>query len=228
MLKSHMGLRYKLATRYHNFRNSLRVTFLPNSKLSPGEKFRKSGGMRLLMKVDLPPQSHVLDFGGYHGDFSASIQPRDIARIDIFEPVPTFAEIIQNRFMDDYRIQVHAYAIGKTSRRERFTLDASATGKSNTGDVDVEFREAGVLKEIQSDFFDLVKMNIEGGEYELIESLDEINYLRKIRTILIQFHNFNGEDFSQARLTLSKTHTPVWQFEYVWERWDLNASELMY
>lgn len=228
MLKSHMGLRYTLATHYHNVKQSLKVTILPKSKLSPGEKFRKSGGMRLLMEVDLPPKAYILDFGGYHGDFSASFQPRDVARIDIFEPVPRFSEIIENRFMDDNRIQVHGYAIGKTSRRERFALDASATGKSNTGDVDVDFREAGVLNEIQSDFFDLVKMNIEGGEYELIESLDEINYLRKMKIILVQFHNFNGEDFSQARLTLAKTHTPVWQFDYVWERWDLNVSDVMY
>lgn len=226
MLKSHMGLRYKLATHYHNFRKLLKVFFLPSRKLSPGEKFRKSGGMRLLLKVNLPPKSHVLDFGGYHGDFSASIQPRDIATIDIFEPVQTFSELIERRFKDDNRIRVHPYAIGITSRKQRFTLNESATGRSDYGDIEVEFREVSALKKIQADFFDLVKINIEGGEYELIKALDEINYLRKMKTILVQFHKFNGEDFSQARLTLAKTHTPVWQFDYVWERWDLNANGL--
>lgn len=228
MLKSHMGLRYKLATHYHNLKSFLKVFFFPRGMLSPGENFRKSGGMRLLLELDLPSQAYVLDFGGYHGDFSASIQARDFARIDIFEPVQTFSEIIERRFVDDNRIQVHTYAIGKTSRRELFTIDASASGRSDDGDVDVEFREAGVLREIPSDFFDLAKINIEGGEYELIESLDEINYLRRIGIILVQFHNFNGEDFGEARFTLAKTHMPVWQFDYVWERWDLKASELMY
>ena len=89
----------------------------------------------------------------------------------------------------------------------------------------MEFKEVSVLKEIPTNFFDLAKMNIEGGEYELIEALDRSDFLKTIRTILVQFHNFNGENHNQARLTLEKTHAPVWQFDYVWERWDLKARE---
>ena len=71
-----------------------------------------------------------------------------------------------------------------------------------------------------------MKINIEGGEYELLEHLIEEKLMADIANIQVQFHDFIPG--AQARMEaiqqeLKKTHSLTYQYLFVWENWRLNA-----
>ena len=66
-------------------------------------------------------------------------------------------------------------------------------------------------------------MNIEGGEYENLESLILTRAISKIPTLLVQFHRYSLKEElrrAQIRSELELTHKCVFEFPWVWERWD--------
>jgi len=73
---------------------------------------------------------------------------------------------------------------------------------------------------------DLLKINIEGGEYELLESIVEDEYLiSRIKNIQVQYHTFvknHVERRSFINSNLEKTHTRTWNYDWVWENWKIN------
>jgi hypothetical protein len=69
---------------------------------------------------------------------------------------------------------------------------------------------------------DLIKINIEGGEYELLSRLIETGLIDKINNIQVQFHEVTSTSLSEMHIiqqSLSKTHKPTYQYEFVWENW---------
>jgi hypothetical protein len=69
----------------------------------------------------------------------------------------------------------------------------------------------------------LVEMNIEGGEYAVIPHLIATGQINNIRILLIQFHMYSlNEEYlrSQVRERLSLTHTLVFSYDWVWEKWE--------
>ena len=81
------------------------------------------------------------------------------------------------------------------------------------------------IKENNIAQIDLIKINIEGGEYELLESLIENNLIKIFTNIQVQFHDFLLEDgkerMNKIQEHLSKTHQLTYQYEFVWENWKL-------
>jgi len=75
---------------------------------------------------------------------------------------------------------------------------------------------------------DLLKMNIEGGEYELLEFLLDKNEQGRFANIQIQFHDlFPGakDRMTAIQKRLGKTHTLTFHYEFMMENWQRNASE---
>ena len=69
---------------------------------------------------------------------------------------------------------------------------------------------------------DLMKMNIEGGEYDLLDHLIETGFIRNIENIQVQFHDFVPEAkqrMMKIQKELSKTHRLTYQYIFVWENW---------
>jgi hypothetical protein len=82
-----------------------------------------------------------------------------------------------------------------------------------------------VVAELGIDKIDLLKVNIEGGEFDLLPEIVRSGLVRKIRYIQIQFHNFDADApaaRSRIRHDLSATHRQMWNFDFVWESWELN------
>ena len=56
--------------------------------------YADGGDTRLRFDYDLTPDSHVLDLGGYEGQWASDLYARRRCRIDVFEPVTRFAAAI--------------------------------------------------------------------------------------------------------------------------------------
>lgn len=73
---------------------------------------------------------------------------------------------------------------------------------------------------------DLIKINIEGGEYDLLDEIIANNWLSKFKNIQVQFHDFVIENprerMEKIQKELAKTHQLTYQYDFVWENWKLN------
>ena len=68
----------------------------------------------------------------------------------------------------------------------------------------------------------LMKINIEGSEYPLLEHIIDTGLIKHVREFQIQFHDFVPD--ARARMQeiqrrLMATHRPTWQYRYIWENW---------
>ena len=68
---------------------------------------------------------------------------------------------------------------------------------------------------------DLIKINIVGGEYEVLEILLKNNMISIFKNIQVQFHDFIVDNAKERMNAIQKklalTHVLTFQYEFVWE-----------
>jgi FkbM family methyltransferase len=190
--------------------------------------FADSGDKTLrLFYSDLCQDSLVFDVGGYEGQWASDIYSMYRCNIYIFEPVPEFADAIKRRFIANPDIEVYQVGFAQHSKKVQLNVngDRSSILRQGRHVVECEFiRADDFLREHDIQLIDLMKINIEGAEYELLEHLLETGWIHKIRNIQVQFHDFlpgAKERMNRIQSELSKSHTLTYQYEFVWENWAL-------
>ena len=197
-------------------------------KSQPGSEgqFWRDGGNNLLYDLPVTTGSLVIDAGGYQGEWTAGMVARYGCNSKIFEPVPAFFEYCKNYFNNNSLVQVHEVALGANNRKSIFNLMANGTSEHRASNSALHF-EANVVDVSQifrnpSDRVACFKLNIEGGEYEVLERLTETNLIDKCDSFLIQFHRqpkgYEGR-YKNIVSSLQKTHSLEWCYEMVWEKW---------
>jgi FkbM family methyltransferase len=186
----------------------------------------------LLFDIDLAEGDVLLDVGAFVGDWTARML-RDAPRVQVlaFEPEPSALERFGER-IDDPRVVLLPYGLGGRTRRERLVLGGPGssvfTQPGDFGSTDIELRDvADVLASHDVERVKVAKVNIEGGEFELIDRLHETGWLARIDTMIVQFHEF-GPDAHRARRRnrrqLAETHHCSWNYSWVNERWDARGG----
>lgn len=191
--------------------------------------FRKwcadGGDDKFRFDYDLNGNSFVIDLGGYHGQWTSDIFSRYLCNISVFEPVSEFAHKIETRFSRNSKIQVCQFGLGGSTREESISVcGTSSSIFRNSGEREtikiVDVRDWFLSNKVEA--VDLMKINIEGGEYELLEQLIETDLISRIKDLQIQFHNIasDSEKRMQAiQKTLKNTHYWTYQYKFVWENW---------
>lgn len=151
-----------------------------------------------------------------------------LVRLCVFEPVPGFAEAIREKVADQ-RLCLHSAGIAQKAEQRWFKLQGDASfslgvGRKSIGNqaVRVAFDSVDDLVNHLPSGADFVEINIEGGEYELLDVLSQSGFLGRISTVLFQFHRVGSTTKNRVRSTraeLSKTHFLSWQYPMVWECW---------
>jgi FkbM family methyltransferase len=202
-----------------------RLFYLSKREQDYARWFADSGDKRLRLEYPLSPTSVVFDVGGFEGQWASDIFARYCCRVHIFEPVPPFSVAIAKRFAGNPNISVHHFGLAASTRQEQIAI---------AGDASSIFGRAGDRAYIQlkcaREFLDtngitelsLMKINIEGGEYELLEHLIATGFISNICHLQIQFHDFIPNAVAsmkkiQAKLQL--THQLCWQYPFIWESW---------
>jgi len=179
---------------------------------------------KLLVSYPLSKDSVVFDVGGYIGNYAAEMYCKFGCRVVIFEPVREFAEIVEERFKFNSDITVVSAGLGSSSKD-------ILIGKSH--DASSGFGDKGELEQIQiiplieymnenhHDYIDLIKIDIEGGKYELLDAMFTSSGVASwFNHILIQFHNFvldANNMRASVRERMSITHELMWDLPFVWE-----------
>ena len=191
------------------------------------DRWHRDQGERIRHQFDLlKPEAKVLDFGGFRGDWTFAINDRYGCEVDIFEPHPVFAADIAKRFAGNDAIRVHAFALGASRRKMTIIDDGDASREVSDGHGSLVVGEVVPVqyffdrRPVES--YEIAKINIEGGEYELMPELVSSGVLRRIKTLQIQFHLSDRSDIALRRsviASLKNTHKPDWVYPFVWEQW---------
>jgi FkbM family methyltransferase len=187
--------------------------------------FKDNGDRTLRLEYDLSDSSIVLDLGGYEGQWASDIFSMYCCCIHVFEPVEGFASKIEKRFAKNSKILVHRYGLSNLNKKSQIFIDgdSSSTFKSDNDSEEINLVKAiDFIKEHHIHSVDLMKINIEGGEYDLLEHLLNNGLIENITNIQVQFHDFvpNAENrMIKIQQELEKTHFLTYQYSFVWENW---------
>lgn len=194
--------------------------------------FRIDGDNTLRLEYKLDKDSIVFDLGGYVGDWTDKIHKRYGCNIYVFEPVKDFFYKIAARFIGNKQIFVYQFGLGNSTKNEIINLLDDGSSTIREGLATNQKTEEIVIKKA-SDFFienniktiDLMKINIEGGEYDLLDHLIESGFIKNILNIQVQFHNFFPD--AEKRMVgiqekFSKTHKKTYSYRFVWENWTMS------
>jgi hypothetical protein len=164
---------------------------------------RQNGAARLYQYGNLVPGDVVFNLGASRGEWTDAVLDQQPAA------------------------QMHQLAIGSTTG----TMELSDAGDASSSVADHD-RAFQVKTMSVSDFFAhtpvdriaLMKVNIEGSEYDLLPALIETGDITRIDRLQVQFHLLEPDMKAlrdDIRARLDKTHHCVWSYPFVWEEWQL-------
>jgi FkbM family methyltransferase len=172
----------------------------------------------------LTPRDVVLDVGGYLGEWAEVIIQRNHPVLHVFEPVPAYAAHLRTRLTS--QATVHEFGLAGRTREEAISIasESSSVLRSAAGAQKQVIRlvaAAEILRDLPAEIA-LLKINIEGGEFELLEHLIAEKLLPRFRFLQIQFHDFvprARERRQQLREVVARTHAPTYNYPFIWEGW---------
>ena len=182
--------------------------------------------MELRYRYPLSQSSNVFDLGGYKGDFAGEIYARTPCKVYCFEPIQEYYESINKRFNNNSDIRVFKFGLSSHNQTTYITKSEESSSTKKIGSQNKETIELkNIMEFIGSEKItkiDLLKINIEGGEYEVLEKLIGGGYIGNIRFLQIQFHKiekYSAERREAIRKELAKTHYCTYCYEFIWEEW---------
>lgn len=193
--------------------------------------FADAGDKTHRLNYSLNANSIVFDLGGYQGQWASDIYCKYKCKMFVFEPGKLYYEGLVDRFKPNQDFRIFEFGLSNKNTDEKLYLqnDGSSIHVSKQdGKFEliklVDANEFLVQSGISS--IDLMKINIEGGEYDLLEHLINSGWANKIKNIQIQFHDFvpNAEARMESiQSDLAKTHDLTYQYKFVWENWQLRS-----
>jgi FkbM family methyltransferase len=139
--------------------------------------------------------SVVIDAGAHRGEFSAEIIRRFGCQCHVVEANPDFAETLSLIAARSITIAALSAADGRATFHLSQNPEGSSLfdGDSSTTTIEVEEISLPMLmKRIGVEEIDLLKLDIEGAEFELIASTPD-DVLRRIKQITVEFHDFKPQ-----------------------------------
>ena len=181
----------------------------------------ENGDNTYRVNYNLNQNSIVVDLGARHGDWSDIIRSKYSPKIYCFEVVPEFCNQLNSKGYETFCVAV-------SDKNEKITMgvfesEASIFYDSSSFESE-SISSDKIFNIIGEDKIDLMKINVEGAEYPILNKLISSGNISKINNIQVQFHVFDGienNEYEDLHLKLSETHELTWRFPFVWENWEL-------
>lgn len=167
-------------------------------------------------EYDLKPDDAVIDLGAYKGEWANEIHARYGCHVIAVEPT---------EYINDYKHgPIVNKAAGTHNGKMSFGGRAYYSSVFEPGDHEYECFDISVLLE-QYAVIDLLKINIEGAEYDLLQHIIGAGLHARVKNIQVQFHQIEGVPYGlwykEIADKLSKTHSLTWHYPFCWENWTL-------
>lgn len=183
---------------------------------------------------NLSPDSLVIDAGAHKGDFTAEIVRRYDCQVIALEPVKRFYKIVSERFKDSPKVTVLNSGIGYGTGLARMFVKGDMTGEFAQGQEWERVYLRGIIEFLDTycqfgRTIKLLKLNIEGGEFDVLERLldcQPVSRLYLTKNIQVQFHSVVPDAearYQQIHTALLKTHHLTFDAgPWVWQNYRLN------
>lgn len=191
--------------------------------------FSDNGDQTRLLNYNLSKESTVFDCGGYLGQWSNDIFNLYGCKIHIFEPLKEYQDHITHRFKNNKNIVIHDYGVASNDRIAKLYKQSDGSSEFLVMNPENDYEEVQLkkLSNIVNSPIDLIKINIEGAEYEVLIDLLNSGKIKLISNLLVQFHSENDgiknatEIRKNIHNSLSQTHKLSWNYEFCWESWEV-------
>lgn len=187
--------------------------------------YAADGENTLRYDYDLTPDSIVFDLGAFEGEWALGIVGRYGSRVFAFESMPKYFETLRRKLGKNPKIRLLDYGLASSNRSEILYEGGVGSSTFHGDGPGVPIRLRAFEDFVKSEGIteiDLLKINIEGGEYEVLEHLLDTGVIRAIDNLQIQFHDFvpnAAKRREQIRDRLRATHQEAYCFDFVWEGW---------
>jgi len=187
--------------------------------------FSVNGDKTLRLDYNLNENSVVFDLGGYMGQWAGEIFNKYKCNIHVFEPIFNFYTHIKNNLVNDKIIVEHVGLSNKNYNEVIYIANDSSSIYQNKNNKSENIKMINICDYMNGNNIqkiDLIKINVEGEEYNILEELLSNDKIKNIGDIQIQFHDIFPDSIERRikiREELSKTHEETYCFDFVWENW---------
>lgn len=168
----------------------------------------------LRYEYDLTPDDLVIDIGAHEGEFSQKIFDKYGCRVIAIEPTGYI-----DKFKDG---EVINQAASDHDGFESFGGLSLYTSIYEPSAHRYPCFDVCTLLEKYSDI-GLVKVNIEGGEYKLLNHIIDAGLHKRVRNLQVQFHQVEGEPWEEMygaiASKLTESHSLTYCYPFCWESW---------
>lgn len=185
----------------------------------------------LRYEYELTPDSLIVDAGGFDGNWFIPMWEKHQCNIMVFEPVLDFwmkctqrAYGVDRDAMFNLKIAVFQSALGAKDQPINVAVRGDSSGVYSDAETLERCREVDVNKFFGDKDWDVLKLNIEGMEFDVLERLVSTGNITRVKNIQVQFHRVVPDfDYRYGRLreALLTTHEPEWDSEIIWQNWKL-------
>jgi FkbM family methyltransferase len=161
----------------------------------------------------LTKEDYVIDLGAHNGEFATTIHARYGCKVLCVEPTGAANWMAGMPWVRV--IQAAAY-----TKKGRMMFGGSSYFTSAFEPGNQQFETFDIL-ELFDQSISLMKINIEGLEYELMEHILKAKAQKNVDYFQIQFHQVQGyeKNYQAIHDHLTDTHELMWRVPYVWESW---------
>ena len=184
-------------------------------------QFISDGGDELIFKnIILKDNAVTIDGGGFDGEFTDEILKKKCQNIYIYEPDPDFYKNLIRKYQLDNRVKILNLALFDKDRKMNLSENSNASSIMESTDSGRIINTVDVYNEFKKyEKIDLLKLNIEGAEYDVLLRLIEKNELNKVKYLLVQFHK--EHDLAEVKYNnilpkITKEFDIIFNYKYVW------------
>jgi FkbM family methyltransferase len=172
----------------------------------------------------------IFDLGGHKGDWvqiALTKYPKSI--IYVFEPIKLYYDLICDRFKSINNVKVFNFAISDKTYETEISIEGDRSSiHFDSKTIEKECIKVKNIREFlfeeQIFFVDLIKINIEGEEYNLLEYLMNTPELCVFQNYVVQFHRNIENHISRRNFILNnikKFYDIIFSVDFVWEGWSI-------
>jgi FkbM family methyltransferase len=186
--------------------------------------FADRGDETLRFDYRTKPTDVVLDCGAYHGVWSRQMYDFFHCKIIAFEPITAYHKIAVQT-LDGTAAIVYNTGIGPKTMSCTISVagDASSIMTQSGHKEKIQIMSIDdVIREHSLQRIRLMKINIEGAEYDLLDHMIASGIIGIVEDIQVQFHDFvENADIRRKNIRehLRQTHHLTYDYEFVWENW---------
>jgi NAD+ synthase len=207
------------------FKKSNNVLFDPIEQA----KFESNFGNEILV-FDYPIDSNsvIVDFGAHIGEWAKQMEIKYNPNIYLVEPLSMFCEELKYKFQTNDKVQIIQSGISNYNGVSHLYLQRMIQAISkydktdNVISINVQTPD-NILKLVPHDVIDILQINIEGEEYNVLESMIATGCISRIKYLQVQFHKIFIDSVERRNNIHAKLKEfgfeLKWNYEFIWESW---------